>query len=47
MPIGNGTYLGQLVSLRSGGSLKIVATLVRDGGPVDAFHQLPEFREMP
>lgn len=47
LPIGNGTYLGQLVSLRSGGSLKIVATLVRDGGQVDPFHQLPEFREVP
>lgn len=45
LPIGNGTYLGQLVSLRSGVSLKIIATLVRDGGPVDPFHQLPEFRD--
>lgn len=44
LPIGNGRYLGQLVSLRSGDSLKFIATLVRDGGPVDPFHQLPEFR---
>lgn len=45
LPMENGTYHGQLVSLRSGRSLKFVATLVRKGGAVDPFHRLPEFRE--
>lgn len=45
LPVENGTYLGQLVSLRTSGNPRFVATLARDGGAVDAFHQLPEFRE--
>ena len=45
LPIDNGIYQGQLVSLRSGRGLKFVATLVRGGGTADPFYQLPEFRE--
>lgn len=46
LPIENGTYLGQLVSLRSNGNPRLIATLARDNGAIDAIHQLPEFREL-
>ena len=45
LPVENGSYQGQLVSLSSGRGVRFVATLVRDGGPVDPFYQMPEFRE--
>ncbi len=42
----NGRYGCQLVSLRSGSALRIIATLISCGDVAEPFQQLPEFHEI-